>query len=102
LAEKIFYIEQIEKPRPRNSTNKPPFILYQWRIRSASQRNPESRAPHKKWRPFLDNTRFRKKYTFPKKFQAIFVRKILHSGPHLFSIPPCLIYRETRRIPELL
>jgi len=30
----------IRKLRPRNSTNKPPFILYQWRIRRLISREP--------------------------------------------------------------
>jgi len=29
----VLGVGTIEKPRPKNSTNKPPFIFYQWRIR---------------------------------------------------------------------
>jgi len=71
-AEIIFREGPIETPIPRNSTNKPLPLFYQWRVRSRTgspQGNAASSAPRKKRRPnYIRNPISEKMPTFLKKF----------------------------------
>jgi len=77
------------QPKPRNSTNKPPSILWVRGCTMGMQPGLTSRkrctkSPAQKMKAFLwRNTHFRKNAHFIWKFQHNFVRKTLYPGLHL-------------------